>query len=167
MVKMSVISGYWNIWAHVRWLLSDWTDVRLSRKIDIAYLEPGERATFNDHSLLVLEGKLIEVLVPVGAFRADPFEKEEKQSRNGKRLIQAGDWLNILVVAIPAQSKEIEQTVCDGQGDDPQNLSLFLRCRVVSYVPPGEEGSADASESQAWSRDVDHQLMEGDVAVCV
>lgn len=52
-VKMRVISGYWNIWAHVRWLLLDWVQVRFSRSVDIAYLEPRERAAFDDDSLLV------------------------------------------------------------------------------------------------------------------
>lgn len=167
MVKMSVISGYWNIWAHVRWLLSDWTDVRLSRKIDIAYLEPGERATFNDHSLLVLEGKLIEVLVPVGAFGTDPFQEEEEQSRDGERLVKTGDRLNVLIGAVPAQSEKVEKTVGHRQSDDPKNLSLFLRCCVVPYVPPREVEKTDASESQAWSGNVDHQLVEGDIAVSV
>jgi len=59
----------------------------MSRSSADAYLEPGERATFDDHSLLVLEGEIMKVLLPVGAFGTDPFEKEEEQSCNGKRLI--------------------------------------------------------------------------------
>ena len=86
-VKMSVISGYWNIWAHVRWLLLDCIRVRSARSMGIAYLEPCERATFNDKSLLVLEGELVKVFVPVGAFGTDPFQEEEEQSRDCKRFV--------------------------------------------------------------------------------
>jgi hypothetical protein len=39
--------------------------------------------------------------------------------------------------------------------------------RVVPYVPPGEVGSANARKSQARSRDIDHQLVESDGAVCI
>jgi hypothetical protein len=166
-VKMRVISGYWNIWAHVRWLLLDWVQVRFSRSVDIAYLEPRERAAFDDDSLLVLERKLIEVLVSIGSFRTDPFQKQKEQSRDGERLVETGDRLNVLVGAVPAQSEKVEKTVGYRQGDDPKNLSLFLRCCVVPYVPPREVEKTDASESQAWSGNVDHQLMKGDVAVSV
>lgn len=44
----------------------------------IAYLEPCERATFDDNSLLVLEGELIKVLVSVGTFGTDPFQEQEE-----------------------------------------------------------------------------------------
>ena len=110
--------------------------MRLSRYTDAAYLEPGERATFDDYSLLVFEGKLIKVLVPVGTFRTDPFQKKEEESCDGERLIETGDRLNILVGAIPAQSEEVKQTVGQRQSNDPKNLSLFLRCCVAPHVPP-------------------------------
>ena len=107
-VKMSVTNGYWNIWAHVRWLLLDWVQVRISRSVDTAYLEPGERATLDDDTLLVFEGELIEVLVPISAFGTDPLQEEKEQSCDGERLVETGDRLNVLVGAIPAQSKEVE-----------------------------------------------------------
>jgi hypothetical protein len=59
----------------------------LSRYTDAAYLEPSERAAFDDHSLLVFERELIEVLVPVGTFWTDPFQEEEEKSCDGKRLV--------------------------------------------------------------------------------
>jgi hypothetical protein len=52
-----------------------------------AYLEPGERATFDNDTLLVLEWKLIKVFLSVGAFGANPFEKEEEQRSDSKRLV--------------------------------------------------------------------------------
>jgi hypothetical protein len=61
--------------------------VWLSRYTDAAYLEPSERATFNDHSFLIFEGELIKVLVPVGTLWTDPFQEEEEKSCDGKRLV--------------------------------------------------------------------------------
>lgn len=77
-VKTSVINGYWNICVHVRWSLSDWRYGWLGDCSDANYLEPSERAAFDDDAFLVLERELFKVLVPVGTFRANPFEKEEE-----------------------------------------------------------------------------------------
>lgn len=54
---------------------------------DSAYLEPSERATFHDDAFLVFEWELLKVFVPVCAFRTDPLENEEEQSRNGKGFV--------------------------------------------------------------------------------
>jgi len=50
----------------------------LTRSANVTYLEPGERTTFDDDTLLVLKGKFIKVFLPVGTFGADPFKKEEE-----------------------------------------------------------------------------------------
>jgi hypothetical protein len=42
---------------------------------------------------------------------------------------------------------------------------LFLWNCIVAYVLQGEIASADDREPQAWSADIDDQLVECDVAV--
>lgn len=110
-------------------------------------MKPSERAAFDDDIFLALERELVEELVPVRALWTDPLEDQEEEGRDGERLVEALQRLDVLIVGVPAYCQQVEQAVEERQSNDAQNLSLLLWCCVVPHMLPGKKASADGREA--------------------
>lgn len=66
------------------------------------YLKPSERTAVDDHAFLAFEWELVKVFLPICTFGANPLKKQEEQGGDGKRFVQAGEGLDVLIRSVPA-----------------------------------------------------------------